>query len=135
VRPAKHAGKLHGVNLAAQLGQIGTDLLSHTFVAFLFAQLHQQTRLFQRGAGLIPAVDLLVQPGALLQALLRQITLIPEIRPGDFRFQLGDTLSFAIEVKDTSSARRAWSAADPSVHVLRETFHFSPWCRRHPPGW
>jgi hypothetical protein len=55
-----------------------------------------------------PVIDQLGQRGAFLQDFLSALVVVPEIRLGNFGFQLTDPLTLAVDVKDTSSARRAW---------------------------
>jgi hypothetical protein len=58
-------------------------------------------------AGRSPVVNQFEQRGAFLQNFLGTLVVVPELRLGDLGFQLTDPLTLAVDVKDTSSARRA----------------------------
>ena len=69
----------------------------------------------------LPIVNKLLQQGSFLQNFLSLLVIIPEFWPGNVRFQLRDTLTFAINVKGTSSAQRACPGGFSTIQFLHET--------------
>jgi len=104
----EHAGEFHPFDLALQIRQQFAHFLESCLVFALLAQFdqHQQIVEFVLRGG--PVVDQLGQRGPLLQDLLGTLVVVPELRLGNLDFQFTDTLTLAIDVKDTSSARRAF---------------------------
>jgi hypothetical protein len=63
-----------------------------------------------------------LQPGSLFQRILRLVSLVPELRPGNFCLQFRYTLALLVDVKDTSSARRAFLSEIQDAFFHHETF-------------
>jgi hypothetical protein len=109
VLAGEHAGEFHAVDLLHQARQQFAHLVEGRLVLALPAEFAQHLQVVQLALGGRPVVDQLGQGGPLSQNLLGPFVVIPEIRSGDCGFQFGNPLTLAVEVKDTSSARRACS--------------------------
>jgi hypothetical protein len=108
VLAGEHAGELHAIDLLHQGWQQFAHLGKGCFVLPFLAKFDQHLQIVEFTLGARPVVDQLGQRGALLQDLLGTFVVVPEIGPGDVGFQFADPLAFAVDVKDTSSAHRAW---------------------------
>jgi hypothetical protein len=107
VRAGEHAGEFHAVDLLHQRRQQFAHLGQCRFVLAFITQLAQHLQIIDLAAGGSPVVDQFDQRGAFFQNFLGTLVVVPEVGLGDFGFQLRNPLAFAIDVKDTSSARRA----------------------------
>ena len=118
----KHAGKFHLPDPPVKLRQQLLDFGKGLFVLPLFTKFHEHQQIVKFLLGRIEILDNLLQAGPLFQSLLRLLPLVPEFGPGYFRFEFGYTFALVVDVKDTSSARRAWLAKIQDVIFHHETF-------------
>jgi len=89
------------------------------------AKLYQNLDIFQATANRIAILNQFLQNGPFLQDFLGLLVVIPEFRFGNLGLQLCNPLPLAVNVKDTSSARRACPGGFLTIRSLHETL-FSP---------
>jgi hypothetical protein len=117
----KHAGKFHLADRLFQGWQHLSNFGKSLFVPTLLAKLDQDLNILQAIGCRLPIFNKLLQCGPFFQNLLGLLIIIPEFWPGNFRFQLRDALTLAINVKGTSSAQRACPGGFPTIQFLHET--------------
>jgi hypothetical protein len=130
VLAGEHAGEFHTVDLLHQgrqeLAHLGQSRLVLPFVT----QFDQNLQVVNLATGCAPVVDQLDQRGAFSQDLLGALVVVPEIRLGNFGFQFTDPLAFTIDVKDTSSAHRAFPGVASGFRFLHGTCGEYPLCAK-----
>jgi len=129
VGTGEHAGELHALHLPGQGRQQFTDLDEGGLVLPFLPQFDQHLQVLELRLGRVPVVDQLGQLGALLQDLLGALVVVPEVRPGNPGLQFADPLTLAVDVKDTSSARRAFPGVAQGPQLLHGTW-VDPLCEK-----
>jgi hypothetical protein len=125
VLAGKHPGKLHLADFLLQIGEHPAHFSQCLLVFDLSAKLYQNLGIFQAAANRIAIRNQFLQDGPFLQDFLGLLVVIPEFRLGNLGLQLCNPLPLAVNVKDTSSARRACPGGFSAIRSLHETL-FSP---------
>jgi hypothetical protein len=69
----------------------------------------------------VPILNQRLQESSFFQNLLGLLIVVPEFRLGNFSFQLSNSFTLTINVKDTSSAQRAFPGGFSATQSLHET--------------
>ena len=118
----KHAGEFHLPDSSVEVGEKIPDFGKSFFVIPLLTELNQNQKVIKFLLGRLPVLNEFLQPGSFFQSFLSLVSLVPEFRPGNFRLQFRYALALLVDVKGTSSARRAFLSEIQDVIFHHETF-------------
>ena len=118
----EHASKFHLPDATIEVRQQLLDFSQSLLVFTLFPKFNQDQQIIQFLLGRTPVLYDLLQAGPFFQGLLRLVALVPEVGTGNFRLKFGYTLALVVDVKGTSSARRAFPAKIQDVIFHHGTF-------------
>jgi hypothetical protein len=103
----KHAAKFEPGYLFLELREIADDFVNGFAIVFFFGESQQFVGLAQTRRHFVEPDDYLLKLCSFLAKCLRALRILPDIRLFEFALNLGQSLRFALVVKDTSSAHRS----------------------------
>ena len=101
----EHTGKFHLTDLLLQTGQHLAHFFQDLLVFSLFTKLDQDLSVLQTAGNRIIILNQFLQKSSLFQDLLGLFVIIPEFRLGNLGLEFCNPFPFAVNVKDTPSAR------------------------------